>query len=303
MSIKYLSRKDINVLKYNDCIENSEQSLLYGYSWYLDIVCDHWDVVVLNDYKAVMPIPWRKKYGIKYVYQPLWVLQLGVFSTIKNFDESVFFDEVINHYKFVELRLNTNNNIVKRTSKSRVNQLQYLSLENSYQAILKSFNRNRKRELKKASNALLVEKWGDLPQNLIKLFEENIGVRIKNINKKDYQRLLNLLTILISKGNGEVLSIYDNNENLVASGFFIIHKTIVTELVCATDFNNRDHGANTFLIDRALYKYHHKYTLFDFGGSSIKSIANYYKSFGANTAQYLFYKINTLPFFMRIFKP
>ena len=80
MSIKYILREHIDEDKYNECITISKQSLIYGYSWYLDIVCDQWDALILDDYVAVMPIPWRKKYGITYVYPPLWLLQLGIFS-------------------------------------------------------------------------------------------------------------------------------------------------------------------------------------------------------------------------------
>ena len=106
----------------------------------------------------------------------------------------------------------------------------------------------------------------------------------------------------IAKGVGELLSIYDKEDRLVASGFFLFHKGKVTELVCSTDFSNRDNGANTFLIDRAIFKYQNKYDVFNFGGSSMETIAKYYKSFGAKTIQYPFLKVNKLPFFLRLLK-
>ncbi|MDB2555531.1 hypothetical protein N9X55_02170, partial [Flavobacteriaceae bacterium] len=83
MPIKYLSREELEVAKYNDCIENSIQRRVYAFSWYLDIVADNWDVLVLNDYEAVMPIPWKQKYFIKYVTQPFFCQQLGVFARKK----------------------------------------------------------------------------------------------------------------------------------------------------------------------------------------------------------------------------
>tara|TARA_B110000003_G_scaffold179972_1_gene179196 strand:+ start:9021 stop:9932 length:912 start_codon:yes stop_codon:yes gene_type:complete len=302
MPVNYILREDLDELKYDDCIEKSKQSNLFGYSWYLDIVCDYWDVLVLNDYEAVMPIPWKKKYFIKYVYHPLWVLQLGIFSKSKKSHELEFINTLRKRFKFVELRLNKKNSIEKGGSKSIVNQMQYLSLENSYEDIFRNFNRNRKRELKKASKACLKEEWGDKVENLITLFEKNIGIRIKKITKNDYKILLRLMTTIVSKKRGELVSIYSDDHQLVASGFFLFYKQTVTELICATDIKNRGNGANTFLIDRALYRYQKKYNLFDFGGSSMKTIANYYKSFGANTYQYLFFKLNRLPLIVRLFK-
>ncbi|WP_373942482.1 hypothetical protein OEG92_04340 [Polaribacter sejongensis] len=71
--IQYVKRKDLNILKYDACIENSIQSRIYAFSWYLDIVADNWDVLVLGDYKAVMPLPWKQKYFIKYITQPFFV--------------------------------------------------------------------------------------------------------------------------------------------------------------------------------------------------------------------------------------
>ena len=64
--IRYLKREEIDIQKYDECIENSLESLSYAYSWYLDIVADNWDVLVYDNYKAVMPVPWRKKYFVKY---------------------------------------------------------------------------------------------------------------------------------------------------------------------------------------------------------------------------------------------
>ncbi len=39
-----------------------------------------WDALVWNDYEAVMPLTWNRKYGIAYLYQPFLTAQLGVFG-------------------------------------------------------------------------------------------------------------------------------------------------------------------------------------------------------------------------------
>ena len=106
--IQYIKRKNIDVAKYDACIANSIQSRIYAFSWYLDIVADNWDVLVLDDYKAVMPIPWRKKFGIKYTYTPLRVLELGIFST-EEVHEIQFVEKLKKYYKFIHLRLNYHN--------------------------------------------------------------------------------------------------------------------------------------------------------------------------------------------------
>ncbi len=100
--IHYVKREYLDIVKYNDCIENSIQSRIYAFSWYLDIVADNWDVLVLNDYEAVMPIFYNTKYGLKYSLQPYFCQQISIYSIekindllikkiLKKFPKSIFF--------------------------------------------------------------------------------------------------------------------------------------------------------------------------------------------------------------------
>jgi len=301
MSIKYIHREHLDEEKYNQCIDSSLQSKIYAFSWYLDIVCDTWDVLVLNDYEAVMPIPWRKKYGIKYVYPPFWVLQLGVFSN-EVIDENEFLTPLFNKFKFVELRMNTCNNFELYPEFLQLKQCQKLVFNTTYSSTLSHYRKDRKKDLQKAAAADLIEKWNDHPSNLIQLFKNNIGKRTPNIKETDYENLEKLIAICIEKKIGEILSVYDKENKLVASVFLLKHKNSITKLISSTDLNYRKNGANTFLIDRVIFKYHKDFSVFNFGGSSIKSVASFSKSFGAETEKYHQLKMNKLPKFLQLFK-
>lgn len=300
--INYIKRKDLDIAKYDTCIENSVQSRISAFSWYLDIVADNWDVLVLDDYKVVMPVTWRKKVGIKYVYPPLWLLELGIFSLDQNLDIQPFLAILYSKFKFVELRLNTTNQFLKSDS-LLPKQFQYLDLKIGYEAILKGYNRNRKREIVKANKHHLIENWTDNPEKLIAIFKENIAERVKGISDKDYTNLLNLMNLSIEKGVGELLTIYDANNKLLAAVFFLKHKNKVTQLVCASDISNRKNGVHTFFNDRAIFKYQSHFDIYNFGGSSMENIANYYLSFGSKTEKYQQIKYNNLPFFIKLLKP
>lgn len=299
--IKYIRSQDLDIVKYNDCIENSIQSRIYAFSWYLDIVADNWGVLVQDDYKAVMPIPWKKKYGIKYVYPPFWLLELGVFSLDENQDINSFLEVLYCDFKFIELRLNTKNKFLK--SDFLINkQFQYLDLKIGYESILKGYNRNRKREIIKANKHHLIENWNDNPEKLITIFKANIAERVKGVSDKDYTTLLNIMQLSIQKRVGELLTIYDTNDKLLAAAFFLKHKNKVTQLVCASDVSNRKNGVHAFFNDRAIFKYQPHFSVYNFGGSSMKNIANYYTSFGATTEEYQQIKYNNLPFLLGLFK-
>lgn len=299
--ITYIKRKDLDIQKYDACIEKSLQSNIYGFSWYLDTVADNWDVLVLGDYEAVMPIPWRKKYFIKYIYPPFWLLQLGIYSKAP-VDENEFLIYSLDKFKYIDLRLNKYNSFGVFHQFIKDKEYQVLSLENEYQSIFGQYKNDRKKDLHKASKFGLTEKWNDSASNLIQLFKDNVGKRTTNIKEKDYKILEYLISKCIEKRKGEIVSIYDKNNQLVASGFFLKHQQEITILISSTDFKNRKNGANTFLIDRVIYKFLKNYKTFNFGGSSIPSVASYFNSFKAQTNTYNHIKMNKLPFVYKLFK-
>lgn len=300
--VRYIHREKLDDEKYNQCIEKSSQTLLYAFTWYLDSVVDTWDALVLNDYEAVMPIPNAQKYFINYVYPPLWVLQLGVFSQVEDDSRNDFIRCLEEKFNFVELRLNSKNSIdTSLHPLSKKNQFQELQLTSDYETIKDSYKSDRKKDLKRAANHHLYEKWEDNPESLLELFKNNVGKRTPDIHQSDYDKLKKLMDVCIHKKVGEVLSVYETDK-LVASAFFLKHQKTVTILCSSTDFMNRKNGANTFLIDKAISKYQRDYDLFNFGGSSIESIAKYFSSFGGQSVDYEFLKINNLSFLSRLFK-
>ena len=217
--IRLIHSTSLDVQKYDACISESQQSLVYAYSWYLDIVCDSWSVLVLDDYMAVMPIPHRKKYFIHYVYPPLWILQLGLFSKDRKIRISEFIVYLNEKFRFIELRLNSENSFTEKVSNLRVMNFQELPLKKEMAEIRKSYQSDRRKDLKKADRYGLVGTWVDDPQPLIKLFRRNVGQRTPEIQSRDYLNLEQLINSCIEKKKGELLSIYEKDQ-LVASAFF-----------------------------------------------------------------------------------
>lgn len=289
--IKYLSRKELNTEQYDQCILDSTNSEIYAFSWYLDIVTEDWGALVLDNYKAVMPIPIRKKYGIQYVYQPLWTLQLGIFGDC---NEEEFLNELKHRFRYVELRLHPKNKL--NTNFAQQNSKQVLKIDAEFSEQL--FRKDRKKDLKKATAKHLLFKKGNHSKDLIDLFKSNIGKRVPNIKEKDYKRLSVLCHHLIENDLGQVFEVYEHNK-MVAAAFVIKFNERAIILFSSTDFNHRDNGANTFLIYKIIEDFKNEIKEFDFGGSSIESIANYFASFGAETIEYPFVKLNNLPFLLK----
>ena len=73
MEIKYLKHNQIDKQKWDSAIENARNGLVYVLSWFLDIVSPDWDALVYGDYEVVMPLTYRNKLGVKYLYQPVFI--------------------------------------------------------------------------------------------------------------------------------------------------------------------------------------------------------------------------------------
>src|SRR6476619_1837147 len=71
---------NIDAYKWDNCIKNSEANRLYASYIYLQHVADNWSGLVMNDYAAVMPITWRRKWNIRYAYHAPFIQQLGLFG-------------------------------------------------------------------------------------------------------------------------------------------------------------------------------------------------------------------------------
>ncbi|WP_196885287.1 hypothetical protein [Aureivirga sp. CE67] len=288
--IKRFNKKDLNLEKYNNCIEKAENSRLYAFSWYLDIVAENWEVLVYGDYEVVMPLPIRKKYGIKYVYHPFWVLELGIFYLKKNKEvEKELLEYVSKKYLFSEFRLNSDNVL-----EGSLGNISLIDLRESYEVISKRYNKGRRKDMKRAVNSHLNFSQKGNMEDLIKMFRENIGGRVSNIQDADYENLKKIIKFCLENNLGELYTVEDESFNIVAIGFFLLHKNKVTTLITATDFNNRKNGANTFLLDSVVRKHIGKELFFDFGGSNIPSIADFFNSFGAEETHYTLFKSGML---------
>lgn len=270
--IQYIKRKELEVDKYNACIENSIQSRIYAFSWYLDIVADHWDVLVLDDYKAVMPIPWKRKYGIKYVTQPYFCQQLGIFSLTEiseNIQQEII-SKIPNKFLKVSLNLNSKNSIILEKEK-RINFI--LSINKEYSELRKSFSKGRKHAIKVGEKQNLEVKNITIKE-LIEIQQKNYTYKIPE------SKLLSLEITLINKNIGTILGVF-KNDTLLGGGFFIKFKKRIIYLYSAFTQEGREYQASSFLISHQLKENKNALDTFDFEGGNIPNIGKFYKSFGA----------------------
>ena len=281
--IQYLKRDQLDIEKYDACIKNSLQSRIYAFSWYLDIVADNWDALILDDYKAVMPLPLKKKYLIKYIYNPSWTQQLGVFSPIEITSKLIkkFIDKL--SYKAI-LYYNFNSQNSHINYRRIVNKINYeLDLSVTYNEILVNFRKDRIKDKKKAtSNKLFFDDEINI-QNVIQNYIEAFpNLKIK---AKTYAILINLIEFCLLNKFAFQRNIYVDKQ-IIASAFFLHVNNRIYYLLGSSTHIGKKMGATTFLIDSVLKQFSETNNIFDFEGSTIESVGEFYKSFGSEKTIY-----------------
>lgn len=302
--IAYIQHLQINKLKWDECISNSFNELIYPYSWYLDIVSPNWDCIVLDDYAAVMPLTWRKKAGILYLYPPLFAQQLGVFSKsiISASVVQLFLENIPAKFKYIDINLNSCNCLFLDEFKPNNNQNFELSLSNSYETLFQKYKGNAKRNVKKSRKCTLRIKNEPSHSEIIELFKKDRGLLLPKIKNKDYHTLYLLFNELEKRKSIEKFGVYNTENELIAGAFFVFNKNKATFIFSGNSSNGKKSRAIYFLIDYFIQKYSNTAITIDFEGGNTPQMASFYSGFGAHNVYYLSIKQNKLPMLLKWIK-
>lgn len=281
--IKYVSRENIDEKKYNACIKNAKNSLVYAYSWYLDAVCYNWDILVYKDYVAVMPLPNKKKYGLGYVYLPPWIQQLGVFfiDDLSPKIQSEFIRSVPRKFLFLELLFNAKNVLPKNANK-RDNFL--LRLDKSHNEIWKNYSEGRKYSIKKAIKNDLTLRAISTTDGLDLLLELDSS-KAHHFPENHIGLLRKLTKTLLNRDVAAIYHIF-NKKKLLGGALIVKDEYRLTYLFSTLSPAGRKQGAMSFLIDSLLEQHENSGLIFDFEGSMVQGVAAFFKSFGAIKESY-----------------
>ncbi len=301
--IHYLSHNEIDQEKWDLCLEQASNSLIYGYSWYLNQVSPGWDALVYGDYHAVMPLTKKQKYFISYLYQPFFTQQLGVFAKAQLSQELLldFVSNIPSKYRLIDISLNEQNYFLSEKYRLIKKKNFVLNLNKPYDKLLKDYNSQANRNLKKAKKQEVELKSISFKEVVI-FYRMHKGEVTRNVSASDYANLESLLDMAWKRGKLFSKGVYSKSGELLACGSFLMQKGRIIFLLGTSSASGRDFGAMHFLMDNVIFQFANHKMLLDFEGSEIPGIARFYKSFGASKTHYFRLKKNRLPWILRLLK-
>lgn len=301
MEMRYLKREEIDEISWNKCLDLSINSLIYGYTWYLDAMTEDWNALILGDYEAVFPLPFRKKWGIQYLYQPPFTQQLGVFSQSKSALERVpdFFSVIPKKFKYWDIQVNALSQPIGESIKRTT---YHLALNKPYDLIANGYSKDAKKSIRKA-NAVHWEliKTADI-ETIILDYTLAYGALNVNLEQQAYQQFKQAIEEGLKRHQVECYFLIDGNGERMASGVFFRSKGAVHYNLGAPTVIGRSQNATHVLIDKIIQSYANQDLVLDFEGSEIPSVAYFYKKFGVYPHHYFRIKRNHLPFPLSLLK-
>jgi hypothetical protein len=294
--IRFISRKDLNVQKWDALITAASSSSIFAYSWYLDVLSKDWGALVLNDYEAVFPLAFRSRYNINYVYQPFFTRYSGVFSKGKVTEKLLneFLSVIPEKFRFIDLCLHEDDHFRVPGFQVKEKKFQELDMGKKYESIQKDYSENAKRNIKKAIKAGLKIRPDIAPEKIVSLFRSTKGNELEIFRPEDYKRLIELMNSCIGHKKGQSIAVYDG-EKLCGAGFFMFSGGRFTFLKSGVTEEGKSKGAMHLLFDYFIRENSGKRYTLDFGGSSVDSVARFYRNFGAKDCVYLQLQKNNLP--------
>jgi len=271
--IRRLKYKEIDFEKYAACLENSEQRKYSASKTFLDVTTNkQWDILVYQDYKAVMPVPFILKKGVKIVHNPLICQQLGIFSAQD--DQKInekFLQFLQKNYLIRAYHFNETNTFGSKL-KTKKNFLLY---PDNYDQVFAKYSPKRKRKLRLDDE---VKENSEIKEISFHEAEEFIRNNVVGLEKdNDANVLMQTLETFYSLQYLKFLAFYYHNEitNMIA-----VYSDYDTIALLGT-FNDKKYikmaGAST-LIDYVI-KENIESCIFDFEGGNLPSIEEFFRGF------------------------
>ena len=300
--IKYIPQNEIDKEKWNTCIGNAMNGLIYAYSFYLDHMTKHWDALVLGDYDAVMPLTWNKKYSFYYLYQPAFIASLGVFG--KSSDETLvknFLDSIPKKFRLIEISLNHANNFPAAINGYYPRSNYVLDLNRPYEEILHGYRESHRRNILKAKQVGCHITKEISVDEIIRINQEQLK-HIDGTRPEDYIHFKELYGFLKDKQKAKTYAVTDPTNKTLASAVFFFSQNRAYYILVGNHPEGKTLGASHALIDAFIKDHAGQNLILDFEGSDIRNLAFFYSSFGAKEEIYPAIKLNNLPWYVRLFK-
>lgn len=271
--IKRLPYHEIDFEKYTQCLENSQQRKYSATKDFLDITSNkQWELLVYNNYEAVMPVPFVVKFGLKIVHNPMLCQQLGIFSLKDSVEINTEFLSYLQRNYLIKIYPFNDSNHFNSDLKKKKN---YIIYPDSYENVYSKYSPKRKRKLRseeeilKDSEIKIID-FEDSKQfiqsHLLGADKEGDTIRFMKIFEEFWlSELVFFYAYYYQNKITNVIAVYSDEKTNVLLGTF-------------NDKNYVKISGASILIDDTI-KQNIERKIFDFEGSELPNVEEFFRGF------------------------
>jgi hypothetical protein len=224
-----------------------------------------------EDYKYVMPLPIKRKWGIGVALQPLFCQQLGLFGSVRITDD--IFKEFLCAIpcRIYSLQGNIDNRNINLRNVRFLPRANYILTEKRYK---ENFLRNVKKSHKENLQLDTNTQW----EAFFDMFKKHTQDRLicKKASLAD-----KIFTESKKYCNIEVWSVKNKNGEMLSAAMFLYWKNRVYYLLPVSTPEGKQRRSMAFLLDNFIDVCIKNNLMLDFEGSSLPGVARYFESIGA----------------------
>lgn len=297
--IKHLENTDINFVRWDNCINNAINGNIFAYSWYLNILCEEWEALVLGNYEYVMPLFHKTKFNKKIYFSSKLGIRLGVYSNklITHDIVQKFIDAIPSDKSLINLSLNIYNHL--NSPNVRMVSTYELDLIQSHQKIAEKYSNQFQKDLETAHLNKITITQGLLPNELINFALSKKVYSKPKLKENQISQLRMIIANSLRYHLGETYCAYGDHNNLQAAAFFVKSKKKIHLLFAAISQYGIHKNAFHLLIDKYIEVHSEKDLTLNIENSIAKNNKEFFTGVGAHEVKYQQYYKNNLP---RVYK-
>lgn len=287
--------------KWDSCVRKNANGLIYSAAAYLDTMSANWHGIVVDDYAAVIALPWKNKFGIRYCYTPAFIQQLGLIGNVGPNEYAEILNAVHRFIPFADIHFNFSNSLIQQYVSVAARTNLILDLSAGYDQLHAKYSSDLKMNIKKASNGSLIYYESNIEQG-IAFYISHYQERMPHILRSDYEHFSELCYSLQKNNNCFVRAARNQTGDILAIAVFLFDGKRIYNMMNTTMQKGRAVEANHFLLDKAIQEFAGQPLLFDFEGSDLPGVREFYEKFGALNQPYFHYHYNGLRWPLRLLK-
>lgn len=316
MEAVILNNREIDANVWDSFVQASPQGMIYSCYYYISALEAEWQAVVVrsNDMiHAVMPFTVKSKAGISYSTQPVFTQYWGIMfrpaeaNTAKSFEQkrqwvklilktlpqTKLFDYNFSPYFDYPLPFFWNGYAV---SPRYSNHIRLGQTREELWANISEKARGHIRKTEKDGANITI---GHEVDEVIKIFRKAKEEKIKNMTGGHYKAIADIAHHYSQKGMCYTIIARDASGKAIAGTIYFKFRGTTIHFLGTTDPNYKGRGAMAFIIWNALQKAKDDCHTFDFEGSMIEPIEQFFLSFGSTPTPYLNIKKDSLPLWVK----